>query len=146
VDVALELALHTFLVEEAVIDDGRATGSFSEVLFSTMKVSPSLFEILMLAGDVFCNSECDIHREVITVGELLASGTGDNSLLSRGRYKDTVELQICFCQMAKMGVISALLEPGRGGGKVVSCGVTGNWHAAVVGVDVVAEGASYFTM
>eukprot|EP00957_Ditylum_brightwellii_P069519 5279250-Ditylum_brightwellii.AAC.1 len=69
-----------------------------------MKVLPLLFKILMLAGDVICNWERDIHWEVIAVGELLASGTGDNSLLGQGRHKDMVKLQICFCQMAKMGV------------------------------------------
>eukprot|EP00957_Ditylum_brightwellii_P021412 1615277-Ditylum_brightwellii.AAC.1 len=71
-------------MEEAAVDDGWATGSFSEVLFSTMKVSPSLFEILMFARDVLRNTQCDVHREVITVRELPASGARDNSLLCRG--------------------------------------------------------------
>eukprot|EP00957_Ditylum_brightwellii_P033228 2517507-Ditylum_brightwellii.AAC.1 len=43
-DVALELAFHILLMEEAMINDGRTTGSFSEVLFATMKVSPSFLK------------------------------------------------------------------------------------------------------
>eukprot|EP00957_Ditylum_brightwellii_P186191 14174131-Ditylum_brightwellii.AAC.1 len=62
-DVALELALYIFLVKEAMVDDGRTTGSFSEVLFSTMKVSPSFFKVFTFAGDVFRNAQRDVHRE-----------------------------------------------------------------------------------
>eukprot|EP00957_Ditylum_brightwellii_P118793 9060252-Ditylum_brightwellii.AAC.1 len=68
-------------MEEAVIDDGWTTGSFLEVLFATMKVSPSFFKVLMFARNVLRNTQRDVHREVITMRELLASGARDCSLL-----------------------------------------------------------------
>eukprot|EP00957_Ditylum_brightwellii_P172601 13139414-Ditylum_brightwellii.AAC.1 len=70
-------------MEEAVIDDGRMTGSFLEVLFATMKVSPLFSKVLMFARNVLCNTQRDVHREVITVRELFASGARDNRLLCR---------------------------------------------------------------
>eukprot|EP00957_Ditylum_brightwellii_P189455 14420798-Ditylum_brightwellii.AAC.1 len=73
----LKLALHLLVMEFLVVHERRVVFSSTEVFSSTVEVlSPPLFDASFFGGDKGGNSECDVHRKVITPNKLLPPPAG----------------------------------------------------------------------
>eukprot|EP00957_Ditylum_brightwellii_P207492 15353225-Ditylum_brightwellii.AAC.1 len=110
-------------------------------------LSPPLpFDACAFGGDERGNSECGVHRKVITLNELLSPPAGCNCFPGWGADKDMVQLCIFLISMIKMGVVAVGLKPCRGRCEIMRGKFLGDRIGLGVAVHVCTEEAGDFVV